>query len=203
MSLRTCKVCGKQFEVAIPWNKNLCSRECIYENLHRNSRIQQEKKRTQVVRKSCRECGKEVISTAYCVQNFCGGKSGECRRAYLIRTRQGKANPAYRNGLRVGSRRSIYTSKHMRACAKYRKAFMETHDWMFCELCHANETMTPKFEVHHIYFASLYPKHPQLHNFKNLILLCLRCHNNMHAGNKNRKEFENLERNRKLKELFA
>ena len=80
---------------------------------------------------------------------------------------------------------------------------MEKHTYPFCEICHVNQMGTLKFEVHHIYFASLYPQHPQLHNFLNLIHICIQCHNDLHAGKKSKEVFERLERERGLKKLFG
>ncbi len=178
-----------------------------------------------LMEKKCRGCKKEFttrsLSQRYC-DPTCPSKQKKCLKcekpfkAYIPslvycslgcaandskEKRKGKGNPAYRNGFAM-NRSILYTGVHLRACAKYRKHFRQTHDWMFCELCHANETMTPRFEVHHIYFASLYPRHPELHNFLNLILLCIRCHNDMHSGKKNQHVFEDLEERRGLKELF-
>jgi 5-methylcytosine-specific restriction endonuclease McrA len=65
-----------------------------------------------------------------------------------------------------------------------------------------NSNGTPKFEVHHIYYASLYPKHPELHNPKNLVMLCIKCHNDMHSGKMRTEVFNKLEKKRGLKELF-
>ena len=196
-----CRTCHILFQVTTPWNKKTCSKECHYKLLKQNARVQQEKKKSTPVRRKCRWCGKEVISTAYCPQSFCGGKAGECRRAFLSKSRMGKLNPAYRSGFAVqGSRK--YTGAHLRACSKYRKDFVEKHGYQFCELCKVNQNGTQKFEVHHIYFASLWPKHPQLHNFLNLINLCIQCHNDMHAGKKNETIFKRLEKKRGLKELF-
>lgn len=166
-----------------------------------NSRKQSEAKKTITVKRKCRQCGREVISTAYSPQNFCGGKSGTCRRIFLSKTRMGNKNHAYRNGFAIqGSRK--YTGLHLRACSKYRKAFIEKHGYPFCEICKVNKNGTQKFEVHHIYYASLYPKHPQLHNFKNLIHVCIQCHNDFHSS-KLKNIFLVLENERGLKELFG
>lgn len=113
--------------------------------------------------------------------------------------RKGKGNPAYKDGL---SKTSLYAGKHLRACAKYRSAFMKKHEHAFCEVCGINAMGTPRFEVHHIYYASLWPKHPELHNFRNLIHVCSQCHRNFHGGKKYQEIFAALENGRGLKELF-
>lgn len=122
------------------------------------------------------------------------------RKKTTVVKRRGKNNPAYRNGKAMQGKRT-YTGIHLRACSKYRKALIEKHGYQFCESCKVNQNGTPKFEVHHIYFASLYPKHKQLHNTKNLINLCIRCHNDFHSS-KRKEEFAQLEKDRGLKELF-
>lgn len=199
--MKTCKICKNKFESKISF-QTLCSRDCILENQRRLAKAQQERKKSQVVKRACRQCGKDVISTAYCPQSFCGGKYGECFRKFTSERRMDKANPAYRNGLRTNNKRGVYTSKHMRACAKYRKAFLAKNGYEFCELCKVNSNGTSKFEVHHIYYASLYPKHKELHNFLNLIMLCMKCHNDMHSGKMRSEVFHRLEEERGLKQLF-
>lgn len=210
---KKCKVCGKKFEIKSqsmngifrksfsPWNTNMCSYECRVKNGLENARRQREQKKTKIVKRKCRTCGKEVVSTAYSPHSFCGGKFGECYKKFQSISRMGKKNPAYRNGFAIIGRRT-YTGIHLRACSKYRKAFLEKHEYLFCEVCLVNANGTPKFEVHHIYFASLYPKHKELHNAQNLVLVCIGCHNLFHAGKKYEKEFKKLEKERGLKKLF-
>jgi len=200
---RTCIICGSEFLID-KWFKSLnktCCYDCKHENQLRISREQAIRKKAQIINKICRYCGKEVVSTAWCPRNFCGGKAGECYKKFLSESRKGKKNPAYRNGFAISGSRK-YTGIHLRACSKYRKAFLEKHGYLFCESCNINSNGTPKFEVHHIYYASLYPKHKELHNTKNLILLCLQCHNDFHSS-KRKEEFLQIEEARGLKELFT
>lgn len=118
-----------------------------------------------------------------------------------MKKRLGKKNPAYRNGFAMIGKRT-YTGIHLRACSKYRKAFLEKYGYLFCEACRVNQNGTPRFEVHHIYFASKYPKHPHLHDFANLIMVCIQCHNDFHSS-KLKEKFQELEKERGLKKLFA
>lgn len=207
-----CKVCGNYFEIEVqssngffrplrtPWNRQMCSTECQRKNMLRLSDEQRKRKKENIVKRKCKTCGKEVVSTAYCPQSYCNGKYGECFRKFMSKSRKGKKNPAYRNGFAIAGKRT-YTGIHLRACAKYRKAFLEKHSYIFCEVCRVNVNGTLKFEVHHIYFASLHPKHKELHNPRNLIMVCIECHNKFHSS-KYKKEFESLEKSRGLKELF-
>lgn len=200
--MTTCKICKKEFEkrTGSPWNRKLCSDACTRQNGIDNARAQAEKKRKQPVIRKCRQCKKDVVSSVYCPRSFCDGVSGKCYKEFLSESRKGEENPAYRNGFAMAGSRK-YTGLHLRACAKYRKAYLETHDYLSCEVCGVNGNATPRFEVHHIYYASLWPKHKHLHDFKNLILVCIACHNNFHAS-KLKEKFAELEKERGLKELF-
>ena len=213
MIKRNCIICGKEFEIIKKTdeygrfqsgfnsaNKKTCSYECFYKNKNEISRLHQEKRKTIKVERKCKQCGEIVISTKYSIQNFCGGKFGQCYRDYFSKIRKGKANPSYRNGLAIQGKRT-YTGIHLRACSKYRKDFLEKHEYLFCEVCGGNVNSTPRFEVHHIYFASQKPKHKELHNFKNLIMVCIGCHNKFHK-NELRDVFLRIEKERGLKELF-
>lgn len=90
-------------------------------------------------------------------------------------------------------------ARHRDACREYREWFLSEHWYLYCELCGISSALA--FSTHHIYYASRYPKHPQLHNFKNLILLCTFCHSAFHQEKLNDK-FLQLEKECGLKELF-
>jgi len=180
---RDCRRCRKEYTMHMMGQK-YCSTKCA------------------VLTKQCIVCGKDFHAyfphLKYC-STACVGTDNETKRI-------GKNNPAYRDGHATKANnmgRSIYTAKHFGACKKYRAAFLEKHGYAFCEICERNEMATPKFEVHHIYFASLWPKHPSLHDFRNLVHVCVQCHNNFHAGKKYEVEFRKLEAERGLKELFG
>lgn len=207
-----CKVCLKYFEVEgqnyngffraslSPWNLKTCSEECRKKSCLNFAKIQREKKKKIEVKRKCRFCRSEVISTIYCPRSFCDGKVGLCYRSFLSENRKGKKNPSYRNGFAMSGKRT-YIGIHLRACSKYRKEFLGKNDYLFCEICGVNTNGTLKFEVHHIYFASLYPKHKELHNPLNLVLVCIKCHNKFHSS-RYREEFNKIEEERGLKELF-
>lgn len=196
-----CKLCGTCFVITNQLRSadKYCY-SCRNKMLLIRAKEQRERKKNQKHISVCRYCSKTVVSTKYSPQNFCGGKAGKCYKQYLSKTRQGKNNPAYRNGTAVKGKR-VYTGIHLRACSKYRKNFLNTHGYLFCEVCGVNTNATQRFEVHHIYFASLYPKHKELHNPRNLILICIKCHNDFHSY-KLKDTFLLLEKERKLKELF-
>lgn len=148
---------------------------------------------------SCKQCNTKILMARCCTRNFC---SRQCFFESQKTARLGENNPAYRNGL--STKKSVswktYNTKHLRSCAKYRKDFMERNDYIHCEYCKVNNSI--KFEVHHIIFASEKPRHEHLHDFRNLIMVCIECHNNFHkaGGMELRKS---LIENRGLVELFG
>lgn len=210
---KICKICNQKFEIQgqifngffkpnlSPYNIVTCSEECRRKNGLRIAREQAKRKKTQIIKRKCRYCGDKVISNNYCPRSFCDGVSGSCYKSWLSENRKGNKNPAYRNGFSIGANRK-YSGIHLKACSKYRKEFLDKNNYLFCEVCGINGNGTPKFEVHHIYFASLHPKHKELHNTKNLIMVCIGCHNNFHS-NKLKDVFIKLEKERGLKELFT
>ena len=130
---------------------------------------------------------------------FC---SLECMGEYQKKNRKGKNNPNYKDGMaswQKFGRRPIYTPLHFRACKKYRKAFIEKEGYERCEVCGRSNLPT---HVHHIYYASRFPKHENLHDFRNLIMVCVQCHNDFHGG-KLKEIFKEIEYERDLKNLFS
>ena len=65
-----------------------------------------------------------------------------------------------------------------------------------CQRC----DKTSRVECHHIIYRSEKPKHPEIHNIRNLILLCRDCHDWFHSNKANRNE---LVDKRGLTELFG
>lgn len=192
---RFCKMCGKEFYITknTEVQRKTCSSECWKSNNYAISAARSSKKTERV----CEKCGSKYT----CLVFYNGsGLCKSCRNVKSSESRMGVNNPAYRNGFAIkGSRK--YTGLHLRACSKYRKAFLKKSGSPFCEICGVGAAGTMRFEVHHIYYASLHPKHPELHNFKNLIHICIQCHNDLHAS-KMKDVFLRLEKERGLKELF-
>jgi predicted HNH restriction endonuclease len=92
------------------------------------------------------------------------------------------------------------TAKHLQACSKYKKAYLDSHGYLSCEVCGRSNAF--RYNVHHIIYASRAPRHPQLHNPRNLILVCDACHEGFHSG-KLKDMYLELEKFRGLKELFG
>ena len=67
-----------------------------------------------------------------------------------------------------------------------------------CDKCGRNNTYN--YSMHHIVYRSEKPKHEHLHNEKNLIDLCMKCHLWFHEK-KDRRNY--LIEERKLTELFG
>jgi len=81
---------------------------------------------------------------------------------------------------------------------EYKNKILDEHGYIFCEKCKINNSFS--FAVHHIIFRSEAPKHKELHNEKNLIILCDKCHSLAHG--KKREFREGIVEERGLKELF-
>lgn len=150
----------------------------------------------------CKQCGENYLIRL----RYRGiGKCKNCIYKNFSEKRIEKNNPNYKDGhstqKNFGGKINIYTAKHFAACKKYRDYFVKEKGYPFCEVCLVNKNGTPHFEVHHIYYASRYPKHKNLHNFNNLIHLCKQCHVNFHQG-KYKEKFNQLEKDRGLKEMF-
>lgn len=75
---------------------------------------------------------------------------------------------------------------------------IEVDGYIYCQHCQRSSGFH-KIHVHHIMFRSEQPKHPNLHNKLNLLVLCSDCHPKFHADKSIRNKYI-IERN--LKELF-
>ncbi len=91
-----------------------------------------------------------------------------------------------------------YKSQAERVIARMQNEYGYLH----CELC---GRINCNLHTHHIVYKSEAAKHPELHNERNLILVCADgigyhgCHEKLHADKKKR---EKLVQERNLKELF-
>jgi len=111
-----------------------------------------------------------------------------------------KKNPWYRNWEYVKSKpKKMQTSKHLKACRDYKKKFVDKYWYLYCEKCWINYIDATRMETHHIVYASEAPLNKNLHNEKNLILLCIKCHNELHSHKSLR---NGLVKERWLNELF-
>lgn len=76
----------------------------------------------------------------------------------------------------------------------------DRYGYLFCEVCKRSSGFY-KLHVHHIVFRSEAPYHEHVHDKRNLCICCDDCHTNFHAGNKDEKRVELVEK-RRLYELF-
>jgi len=141
----------------------------------------------------CKQCKKKFKYQRPRV--FC---SKDCQFQYWRdkKIRKGKKNPAYRNGYYT-NRKNSHTSKHHNACKQYKIKMVDEVGYLKCELCGISSAI--RYETHHIVYASEAPKHKELHNHKNLILVCIKCHNWLHQKKTRR---NNLVVERGLEKLF-
>lgn len=199
---KECVICKEKFTIytGLKGKKKTCSDECSTTLAKQITK----KRASTVEKKTCISCG-----SSFTALKFWNGtkKCYECRIKEQKEKRIGKGNPNYKNGSYTFSnfqnRKSKTAFKHLNECKRYRKEFIDKNGYQFCEVCKVNENGTSKFEVHHIYFASRFPKHPNLHNNKNLIHICKECHLKFHNGNEYESVFERLEKERGLKKLFS
>ena len=170
-----------------------CSSTCFH--------LSQRKRKT----KSCGFCKKEFeYQTCRGIVTYCSSK---CQYDSYREKRVGENNPNYRGGL--WSKDGLYRNskwgiskqamKHQNATYRHKQRFIKEHGFVFCEVCGTTQSL--QFSTHHIYYASRFPKHQNLHNKLNLIVLCLDCHTKFHAE-KYKDVFLKLEKERGLKELF-
>ena len=73
----------------------------------------------------------------------------------------------------------------MKASRQYSKnreqlisSMLDKYGYIFCERCGRSKAF--KFEVHHIIFRSEKPKHPNIHDIENLLIVCNDCHKYFH-----------------------
>jgi 5-methylcytosine-specific restriction endonuclease McrA len=96
----------------------------------------------------------------------------------------------------------------MHGVKEYIAWFEQEHGYVHCLNEDCKDANKAPHAPHHIMKRSSYPKHPEIHNRRNLIMLCQECHNKFHHGITD-KDFEDAKRwterwvqERNLKELF-
>jgi 5-methylcytosine-specific restriction endonuclease McrA len=80
---------------------------------------------------------------------------------------------------------------------------IDEYGYTFCQHCEKSSGVY-KFHVHHIIFRSEAPQNEFLHDKRNLLIVCDKCHNGSGDSFHNRKEKRNyLIEKRKLYEIFT
>jgi hypothetical protein len=195
-----CPCCSIEF---IPKSKlaKYCTKKC-------KDKVSQELRSKKPKTKTCSHCNSQF--TPYTsLDKFCSAncrvenqKSKRSRRWNPEATakRIGESNPAYRNGMYA--RETTKTADGNRLFLKNRNELkqdmIDKNGYLFCEHCKA--TNTCQFETHHIIYRSEKPNHKHLHDKRNLILLCIKCHNDYHKSKLMR---EHLIKERNLIDLFG
>jgi len=198
----SCIICGKQFK---KWGsiKKFCSQGC-------RSKACSQRRSKRPKTKICKTCsrGFEPYTS---LDKFC---SALCRIEDLklkrsmrwnevsTKKRLGELNPSFKTGCYVrgkdGNRGKLDYKQSL--LDRTRKTLLhemrQDFGYTFCQRCSQS---TDSLSAHHIIYRSEAPKHENLHNRRNLILICMLCHKWFHKAKTNRKE---LVQERKLWELF-
>lgn len=197
---KKCAFCDVVFTPRSILNK-FCSQKCSHE-------VQKRKRWKKSFVKKCDYCESEFNPYSsmdkYCSAN-CRIENQKSKRSKRwnkesVDKIKGKGNPSYRNG--YYSRGKVKSQKghkfYMRVRDKMRADMVSEYGHLFCERCGINHTY--QWEMHHLIYRSEKPKHRHLHDEKNLINLCMKCHNWFHAKKSRRNE---LIEKRNLVELFG
>lgn len=59
-----------------------------------------------------------------------------------------------------------------------KQKMIDDYGFIFCQNCNTSNSMA--FEGHHIVFRSEKPNHRNLHHKKNILIVCIQCHNDFH-----------------------
>ena len=195
-----CIICNIEFIQRSKVHK-CCSKKCKakYENQLKSKKPKEKK---------CKYC-ESVFSPYTSLSKFCSAncrvenmKSKRSRRWNKESTekRIGLNNPAFKSGMyaRNTTKTDEGQKLYLRTRNEMRAEMLLNYGYLFCERCKTNQTY--QWEMHHVVFRSEKPLHEHLHNKRNLINLCMKCHNWYHKEKSNRNE---LVEERKLYELFG
>jgi len=197
---KKCAICGSLFIPKTIKNK-YCSPACLYE-------AEKEKRSKKPKYKICLYCKKE-FKPYTSLDKFC---SGECR-INNVKSKRSKnwskekcigiteeKNPSYRNGFycRSNTKTSIKERVFIRNRNEIKSSMIDNYGYLYCQFC--GTTNSYRFETHHIIFRSEKPNHKNLHDKRNLIHVCINCHNELHKYKQKRIKLIN---ERGLIELFG
>jgi hypothetical protein len=195
-----CGYCDKEFTPKNRVNK-YCSRIC-------KQKIDAAKRSKKPLTKTCGFCHTE-FSPYSSMDKFCSAncrienmKSKRTKRWNKESTekRIGTNNPSFKTGMyaRGNPRTDEGQKKYLRNRNELRAEMILNHGYLFCERCKTNQTY--QWEMHHVVYRSEKPLHEHLHDKRNLINVCMKCHNWFHKNKSNRNE---IVEERKLYELFG
>lgn len=138
----------------------------------------------------CYYCGKKH-ERQLSSHNFC---SFECSQADQIRQKKQEEVSLF-----ISNRNSGMSKQAKAESLKIRRKMVDTVGYIYCQRCGVSKAF--RFDIHHIVYRSERPGHSEIDNPRNLILLCNKCHDKMHANK--HIERKNLIEERNLTELFG
>lgn len=194
-----CTICGVSFKPK-SIRSSYCSKICKYKK-----ELNDRSKKPNF--KICKFCGAE-FKPYTSLDKFCSPKcrveelkSKRSRRLSdeFCKKRSGMGNPAFIHGNSMLGKvpNNVGYKKYMKIRDSLKSEIISEYGFLFCQRCNINK---PPFDTHHIIFRSEKPNHEHIHNKKNLIVLCVKCHNYYHKTKSNRNE---LVKERNLTELFG
>lgn len=208
MKAKICIICNKEYMPKISFAK-CCSFECSKINKSNLDKIYKDKQKetywcvkTTIYKHKCSVCEKEYDSVNK-KQKFC---SRSCFAIDMKESRKWESNPAYRNWMYSYSdwdrKTKVNTvqrkdKEFIKTSKELRQNQIDNVWYNYCMKCNRSDMWI--LHSHHIVYRSEAPKHANLHNKRNLILVCNQCHNNYHSNKESRTQ---LVIERKLRELF-
>lgn len=181
MKEKKCLICWNKF-ITKYFNQKYCWYICAKKSYDIKRKEIYSKKTDWILHKhKCEYCKKEFLNkrrkSKYC-NRICFEKDQKIKRKW-------KNNPSYRNWIYIKKKWNnlIHNWKYRFAKKQAYDIKKEMYDknWvLYCEHCFTQNSF--RFECHHLIFRSEKPKHKELHNKKNLIILCIKCHNLFHKN---------------------
>lgn len=165
-----------------------CSPSCYYETRKKIDSKKRSEKSKKPKSKKCSFCEKEFTPynslTKFCSVN-CRIENDKSNRSRNWSKKQcenisGAKNPAFRNGKYIVKNKKDKTGdrEFQRNKKLLKKQIKEEKGYLCCEYCGTSKSL--KFETHHLIFRSEKPLHEFLHDIRNLLYVCINCHNNFH-----------------------
>lgn len=208
--IKICAECGKEFEINDSFHNSqrYCSVQCqrvVEYRIRKEKYIYKPIKEKIFHKHICKDCWKEFLNKMT-NSKYCNRKCFENNQKL---TRIWKLNSSYRNWLyskiwdekEILMKRNItlwfWQKEYNRNVLLIKQSQIEKCWYYFCEHCKTSNAI--RRETHHIIYRSEIPKNKNLHNIKNLLRLCIWCHNEFHKNKKLRNKYI---QERWLNELF-
>lgn len=175
-----CIICNKEFTQKRKDQIN-CSKKC--KTIHENK-----KKSNKPEISTCNHCNKEFspytkynkFCSSACRINNIKAKRSKNWNEIKVSKITGINNPAYRNGMYI--RENKKTTKNERLFQSNRdlikQKMIDSEGYIYCQYCNTSNSL--RFEGHHIVYRSEKPNHENIHHIDNIIILCIKCHNDFH-----------------------